>query len=60
MCGTATVNRLLSWSVQGGVNSYRRPKLKVNRGVTFQVSSMKAASAFRWNFAFARATATVD
>lgn len=60
MCGTATVNSLFIVSVHGGVNSQRRPRLSVSFGVIFQVSSMKAASAFRWKLALAKATATAD
>ena len=46
--------------MKGGVNSYRKPIDRVSLGVTFQVSSTKAASALRWNCALATATAMVD
>ncbi len=46
--------------MKGGTNSYRKPNDRVSLGVTFQVSSMKAASVLRWNAAWATAMATVD
>src|SRR5579862_4358060 len=58
-CGTWTINKLEIWSVKGGVSSYRRPSDRVSLGVTFQVSSMKAASVLRWNAAWATVIATV-
>src|SRR5579864_2154638 len=57
--GTWTINKLGIWSVKGGTNSHRKPNDRVSLGVTFQVSSMKAASILRWNAAWATVMATV-